>query len=119
VGVEQVLQHNTRMSEENIDERYLTYLQYFATGEGHTVELCLWFAANAKDAIQKHIEASFPNSLTAQAYFGPYIQAYPLRSDDAEALINEYFKHSLHIYQALVSGSGGGDFSLKLHYNFS
>lgn len=116
VDVAQVFQHNS-MSEEVTKKRYLTYFEYFATGEGHTIELYMIIASNEAEAKQKHLDASYSSDLDAQAYFGEGINVVELESGTGKEIIFALFKEPESLYESLIRG--GRDFHFKLYYNLS
>ena len=117
MDVEQVLQPNTMSEEVTTYKRYLTYLDYFATGEGRTIELYMVIAANEADAKKKHLDGSYPANLVAQTYFGEYISLVEFESDNGKEIFFSFFKEAAFLYESLKLG--GVDLHFKLHYNLS
>ena len=98
-------------------KRYLTFFEYFATGEGHIIELYMFFASNEDEAKQKHLDASYPSNISSQSYFGEGITAVELDSEKGKEIIFAFFKEAESLYEALKIG--GREFHYKMYYNLS
>ena len=98
-------------------KRYLTFFEYFATGEGHTIEIYIVFASNEDEAKQKHLDAAYPSNSSAQLYFGKGLTAVELDSEKGKQIIFAFFKEAESLYEALKIG--GREFHYKMYYNLS
>lgn len=100
-----------------MNKRYLIYFEYFATGEGHTIELYMAIAANEEEAKQKYFNVVYPSDLKAQQYFGNHTTVVELDSEQGKEIIFAFFKEAESLYEALKLG--GGEFHYKMYYNLS
>lgn len=110
--VEQVSQRSTLMN-----KRYLAYFEYFATGEGHTIEIRMIIASNEAEAKEKYLDLSYGTNVEARSYFGNGINVVELESEKGKEIIFVFFKEAESLYQALKLG--GRDFHYKMYYNLS
>lgn len=95
---------------------YLTYLDYFATGEGRIIEVTIVYADNKKDAINKHGD-TFGYCQNMLEYYGPGIAVFPLSSDDAKEVLGYFVKDPEQIIDTWKRG--GLEFVYKIRFNFS
>ena len=99
---------------------YLTYMEYFATGEGFTYEINFCYADTKQEAIEKHLDrfiGTDPNKQSARNYFGVGVVAYESDSKKAEEMINHLFKDGGAILHHL--NTAGIEFHFKFYYNHS
>jgi len=95
---------------------YLTYLDYFATGEGRIIEVTIVYADNNQDAIKKHGEI-FKYTQDIMDYYGLGIIVFPLSSDDAKEILCEFVKDPEQIIDTWKRG--GLEFIYKFKFNRS
>jgi hypothetical protein len=100
-----------------MNKRYLAYFEYVATGEGHTIEICMIIATNKEEARQKYLNTAFVSDVNAQSYFGKDISIVELDSEEGKKIIFGFFKDAESLYEALKLG--GGEFHYKMYYNLS
>ena len=96
---------------------YLTYMDYFATGEGRTIEINFCYAATPEEAKDKHRERFYPGDMDAWCYFGIGVEVYPIDSEKAKELIGNVFRFGEQLYKDLVEA--GIEFHFKCHCNYS
>ena len=96
---------------------FLTYMEYFATGEGMTIEFLLSFTDTAKQAKEKHLDKFVGKREESRDYFGNGIVVYPIKSPKAKALLDQYFKNVDWLHHQLIAG--GIDFHVKYYVNHS
>ena len=98
-------------------ERYITFSDYFATGEGRTLEIQFCYADTPDEAIQKHLDRFYPKDMPAQLYFGPGVEAVLLSSQRAKEILTPAFKGVDTLLNIL--NNAGVEFYWKFYYNFS
>jgi arginine decarboxylase-like protein len=96
---------------------YLTYMDYFATGEGRTVELNLCFVDTVKEAREKHLDMFVGDRKEARDYFGAGVVVMPIKSKQAKELISNIFKFGKGLHQNLFEA--GVEFHLKVYFNYN
>ena len=97
---------------------YVTFMDYFATGEGRTIELYYCQAKNKKSALKKHLDFFGYKTKEAQDYFGLDIATYDVDDPKLESVLNAVFKgNSEWIYKVLREAVI--DFSFKFYFNYS
>jgi len=104
-------------SEPEYYNQYLTYMDYFATGEGRTIEIFYALAMTEKEARQKHLDKFYPNDAAAQNYFGPGVEVMDAKSKKAKDLIKHIFKFGAGLHKDLIKA--GCEFHFKFHFNHS
>lgn len=100
-----------------MNKRYLAYFEYFATGEGHTIEIRMIIASSEAEAKQKYLDLSYGTDVEARSYFGNDMAVVELDSEKGKEIIFNFFKKSESLYEALKLG--GGEFHFKMYYNLS
>jgi len=101
----------------NIMDSYITYMEYFATGEGMTYEINFCYAIDKKEAIEKHLDRFYGKNKRAKDYFRVGIVAFESKSKKAEEILNEFFKEERKLLTHL--NNAGTEFHFKIHYNYS
>lgn len=100
-----------------MNKKYLACFEYFATGEGHTIEISMIIATNEEEARQKYLNTAFTSDVEAQTYFEKDISVVELDSEEGKKIISAVFKNSETLYEALKCG--GREFHYKMYYNLS
>jgi len=101
----------------NYYKQYLTYMDYFATGEGRTIEINYCFADNKEEAKIKHLDKFSVTSDSARNYFGPCIDVMPANSKKAKDIINYMFKFGNRLHKDLTKA--GLEFHFKFYFNYN
>lgn len=96
---------------------FLTYMDYFATGEGRTVELKLSLVNNEAEAKEKHLDMFVGTRQEARDYFGHFIEVMPIESDKAKELLSHIFKFGAGLHKDLAEA--GIEFHFKYYVNRS
>jgi len=97
---------------------YITFIDYFATGEGRTIELRYCQAKNKKSAIEKHLKFFEYLNEDVKNYFRYYIVAYDVNDPNLEITLKGLFEgNSEWIYKVL--NKAAIDFHFKFHFNFN
>lgn len=94
---------------------YLTYMDYFATGEGRTIQFNFCYAERPEDALQKHLDRFFPKDKRAQEYFGLDVDTMLIESKEAEDLLKAYFFAGMHEKLS----EAGIEFHFSFHFNYN
>ena len=106
---------------ETVSETYrggfLTYMDYFATGEGRTVELNFCYADCEEEALQKHLYRFYPNNKSAQNYFGVGVDVFEIKSREAKDLLTDMFNRGQGMWKAMCEA--GVEFHMKFYFNYS
>jgi hypothetical protein len=97
---------------------YITFMDYFATGEGRTLEINFCYADTPDEAKQKHLDRFYPNDKDAQEYFGHWVEVAKLNSKRAKTILGETFKEGVPGIP-LVLAEAGCEFYWKFHFNYS
>lgn len=97
--------------------RFLTILDYFATGEGRSTEINLCFANSEEEAKNKHLDRFYGNDQSARNYFGVGIEVMPFESKRAKDLFKNVFRFGKGFHQDLCKA--GLEFYFKAHVNHS
>lgn len=98
--------------------RYITYLDYFATGEGTTVELALVHAKNKKDAVKQHLDLFEYKGIGDRKYFGKGVTVMKPTSETAKKLFAGMFDNGEKMLQSLANACGA-EFKFKYYANFA
>lgn len=106
-----------KLQEAGLFKKYITFMDYFATGEGRTMEINFCYAATPKEAIDKHLAYFYGNDQSAASYFGVGVEATELESKRAKEVLSSVFKHSEGVISTLKRG--GQELRWKLRFNFS
>lgn len=94
---------------------FLTYMEYFATGEGLTIEFLLSYTKTPEQAIEKHLDKFVGERKESRDYFSKGIVVHPMKSKKARKLLDTYFKNVDWLYEQLKRG--GVEFYLKYYVN--
>jgi hypothetical protein len=107
------------MSEEVTNEYnvFLTYMEYFATGEGLTIEILMSMTDTAEQAKEKHLDKFVGTRQEARDYFIKGLDVYPIKSKEAKDLLDQYFKNVDWLHEQLATG--GVEFHFKYYVNHS
>lgn len=97
---------------------WITYMDYFATGEGQTLQLALVFAKTKSEAQERHLDAFNIKEKSTRKYFKTGISAVSPKSKTAVALFNEYFTNGEGLLRN-ITHAWGAAFKFEVHYNFS
>jgi hypothetical protein len=100
-----------------MNKQYLVYFEYFATGEGHTIEISMIIATNEEEAKHKYFNTAFASDVNAQSYFEKDISVVELDSERGKEIIFTLFKEADSLYETLKLG--GREFHYKMYYNLS
>lgn len=99
---------------------FLTCMDYFATGEGRTIELNFCYCDTKEEAKEKHLDRFIgkdPKDLAARNYFGVGVEVMKIESKKAKEVLMDMFKHGEGTWNALRKG--GVEFHYKFYFNFS
>jgi len=106
-----------KVTESEYYKVFLTYMEYFATGEGLTLEILLSMTDTPDEAQQKHLDRFVGSRQEARDYFIKGIEVFPMESKEAKDLLDKYFKNVDWLHDQLATG--GGEFYWKYHVNHS
>ena len=107
-----------KLQKEGVFKTYITFMDYFATGEGRTIEINFCYAFTPKAAIDKHLAYFYGNDHQSAAnYFGIDVEAAELESKRAKEVLRSIFKKSDSIIKTLKMG--GQEFRYKFRFNLS
>lgn len=98
-------------------EGYITFMDYFATGEGRTVEINFCYADSEKEAIEKHLDRFDVKDKAARDYFRLDIVAHKSNSKKAEKMMEMFIASHKWILKCL--NEAGLEFYFKLYFNYS
>jgi len=98
-------------------EKYISFMDYFATGEGRTIEINFCYAANPVEAIIKHLDYFYGDDQSARGYFGIGVEAVELESKRAKEIISVIFTNPEGMIDILKRG--GQELRWKFRFNFS
>lgn len=96
---------------------YITYMEYFATGEGFTYEINFCYADTKKEAIEKHLDRFGVTDEAGRQYFGVGIEVNKLGSKRAKEILASLFTMPDSIIEHLKNA--GLDLYFRFHYNYS
>jgi hypothetical protein len=96
---------------------YITYMDYFATGEGRTLEINFCYADSDKEAIERHLDRFYGKDDAGRQYFGVGVEAARVGSKRAKEVISSIFKRPQVILDALKNA--GVEFHWKFYFNYS
>jgi hypothetical protein len=96
---------------------YVTFMEYFATGEGMTQEINFCWADSPDEAINKHLDRFEVKDAQSREYFRRGITVYSHKSPQAKKLFKTYFKDGDKIFNIMQSAVF--DMHFKLYWNFS
>ena len=96
---------------------YITFMDYFATGEGRTMEINFCYADTDKEAIERHLDRFYGKDDAARQYFGLGVEAARVGSKRAKEVISSIFKRPEVILGALKDA--GVEFHWKFYFNYS
>ena len=96
---------------------WLTFMDYFATEEGRTLEMNFCYADTKKQAKEKHLDRFVGEEKESRDYFGVWVEVYPIESKKAKELLVQLFQFGEHFHKNLVEA--GIEFHLKCHCNYS
>lgn len=96
--------------------RFLSIMDYFATGEGQIIEIQSCYVQNKKAAAIAHCKA-FNYTKDMEKFYGVGIRVYALPSQTGKALVSQLFQNGEKLYSALVRGTA--DIHFKLDQNES
>ena len=98
-------------------ERYISFMDYFATGEGRTIEINFCYAANPREAKAKHKARFYPGNMDAWEYFGPDVEVANTESKRATRVITAIFNNPDIVLDAL--NKAGVELHFRFHFNYS
>ena len=99
---------------------FLTYMDYFATGEGLTIEINFCLTDTAKQAKEKHLDRFIGTGnehSDARAYFSQGIEVMRIESKKAKELLKEHFTWGEGLHKHLCEA--GIEMHFKVYYNHS
>lgn len=96
---------------------FLTYMEYFATGEGMTIEFLFSHTDTHEEAKEKHLDKFIGNQKESRDYFGAGIDVMPIESDRAYKILDHHFKNAQWLHDQLKTG--GIEFYWKYYVNHS
>ena len=96
---------------------FLTYMDYFATGEGRTIEINFCYADTKEEAKTKHLDRFYGTDEGARNYFGVGVDVMPINSKQAKDIIKNIFKFGKGLHHDLMHA--GTEFHFKFHFNYS
>ena len=106
------------MSEEVTDLKgFLSYMEYFATGEGLTIEYLFSLTDTPEQAKEKHLDKFVGERKEARDYFGRGIEVVPIESAEAKRMLDLHFKNVEWLQEQL--STGGIEFHWKYYVNHS
>jgi hypothetical protein len=94
---------------------YITYMDYFATGEGTSVEIQFCWANTSEEAIEIHLNKFEYKVESERNYFRPGIIVYDYRDPKVLELFNRIFVNGEHHFELMHNAAF--DLKLKLHWN--
>lgn len=94
---------------------YITYSDYFATGEGTTIEIQFCWAETSQKAIEEHLNKFGYIIKSSREYFRPGILVFDYRDPKVLKLFNEIFVNGKHHFE--VMHNAAFDLKLQLHWN--
>ena len=94
---------------------YITFLDYAATGEGHTVEIHSCWADNEEDAIKKHFIYFKYKGNSVRDHFRPGMVVMDSSGEEAKDLLMHYFKDGAKMFSILQDAP----FELSFRYAFN
>jgi len=95
-------------------------MDYFATGEGRTIELNFCYCDTEEEAKEKHLDrfiGTAPKDKASRDYFGLGIEVMPIKDKKAKELLMDMFNHGEGTWKTLCRG--GVEFHYKFYFNFS
>lgn len=98
-------------------QQWITFMDYFATGEGRTLEINFCYANTKEEAIEKHLDRFYGQDTGARNYFGVGVEACALQSARAKEVIGSIFNKPKTVLDTLKDA--GGEFFWRFHFNFS
>ena len=98
-------------------KRFLTYMYYFATGEGHICEIRFCYADSKKEAIEKHLDCFKYSDSASRTYFSAGISVCEFDSEIAKKIFKNTFQAGLQMHKILMEA--GQDMQFKLQYNYA
>ena len=107
----------TETETEEYRDGYVTYMNYFATGEGMTHEIQFCWADSPKEAKEKHLDKFGYKDAEGRKYFGAGVVVYQYQSKDARELLKQFLVDGEKISNIMQSAVF--DFHMKLYWNFS
>lgn len=96
---------------------YITYMEYFATGEGFTYEINFCYADTKKEAIEKHLDRFGVKDEAGRQYFSVGIEVNKLESKRAKEILKLIFTMPDEMIKHLKNA--GLDMYFRFHYNYS
>lgn len=96
---------------------YLTYMQYFATGEGVTVQLLMSMVFSKQEAIEKHLDKYVGDRKEARDYFRNDIEVMKVDSKKAKKLMVDMFIYGEAMWEHIRKA--GLTFNFEMYYNHS
>lgn len=99
--------------------RYVTYMEYFATGEGVTHEVATCFAKNNEEAVNLHLKQFGNKTKADRDYFRPLVVALSLddNGDDVKKLLERFFTDGKQMFRLMRENTF--DLHFKVYWNFS
>ena len=96
---------------------YLTYMNYFATGEGMTHEINHCWADNTQEAIEKHLTEFGYKTKSSRDYYSTDVEVMLASSQKAKKLLMQFFKDGKRMFQIMQDAAF--ELHVKLYWNFS
>lgn len=107
----------TKTETDEYRDGYVTYMQYFATGEGMTHELQFCWADTPEGAKAKHLDKFGYKDEAARNYFGAGVVVHQYKSAEAKALFEQFFKNGDKFFYIMQDAAF--DMHFKVYWNFS
>jgi hypothetical protein len=96
---------------------YLSFMDYFATGEGRTTEFNFCYADSKEEAKDNHLDKFVGERKEARDYFGSGIKVVTVKSTEAKTLLDTFFKNGELLQENLIKA--GIEFHMKFYVNYS
>jgi hypothetical protein len=99
-------------------KKWVTYMDYFATGEGMTIQMAMVAAKTKKEAVEKHLDLFEIEEKSIRDYFSRGVSVMNPTSHTAKKLFADYLVNGVAVLDNLAK-AWSANFKFEVHYNHS